>query len=111
MRALAGRNDLAENEQVANWNRLCAEHRIDELKVPDNALSLGAALVETLRFSHDMQRLAQMLSDGLKRFEQAASTIFPHAPQEEAAAGMRGLVSIGVFARTMPDDIPVMPAR
>lgn len=111
MRALAGLNDLAENEQVANWNRLCAEHRIDELKVPDNAPSLGAALVETLRFSHDMQRLAQMLSDGLKRFEQAASTIFPQAPQEEAAAGLRGLVSIGVFARPMSDDIPVLPAR
>lgn len=111
MSALAGLEGIDETEHIASWNRLCAEHHIEELKVPDTAASLGAALVETLRYTKDMQRLAQMLSGGLMRFEQAASHTFPQASSEEAAAGLRGLVSIGVFARPLPDDIPVLPAR
>lgn len=111
MNALAGLREGGESENVARWNKLCADHDIGELEVSESAASLGAELVDKLRVSKEMQQLAQVLGQGLLRFELAAEAIFPGTQPAESYAGLRGLVSVGMFARPRVDDIPVLPAR
>ena len=109
--ALAGLKENVQGDEVARWNKLCAEHDVRELEVPDSATALGAELVDKLRASKEMQQLAQVLGHGLLRFELAAEAIFPGTLPTESSAGLRGLVSLGMYARPRPDDIPVLPAR
>lgn len=110
-RVLDAVHQLPEDSQVLEWNAACAREGLQDLQVPGTAKALGPELVQTMRSCADVQSVARTLQDGLQLVGTVAEKVFPGPDTAERLEGLRGIVSLGVFARPETDDPPVLPAR
>jgi hypothetical protein len=95
-----------------DWNRLCARAGVEAGKVPEDGSGLGSALVAHFGSNQEMRRAANVLTEGVRHFESAATAVFtPDKSGASAADALAGLVTVGLLCRSDPTEFPLLPAR
>ncbi|HVU16613.1 MAG TPA: DEAD/DEAH box helicase [Candidatus Didemnitutus sp.] len=100
---------------AAAWNRqletvgLSKADR-ERLLLQEN-LSAGAQLAEKMSLCREMRAIAAIFAsgDGAVPFSKLAADLFGNDPH--AAAGLSGLISIGIRSRRTENEFPLIPAR
>lgn len=94
-----------------SWNTIVRNLGLEGLAIQGTHRDLGSGLLNLVSGTIEARKLAQILANGLVRFEQAASDLFPEASPAKRHAALRGLVALGVLAKTDSADFPLLPAR
>ncbi|MEN3951261.1 DEAD/DEAH box helicase [Iodidimonas sp. SYSU 1G8] len=95
-----------------DWNTEIEEADLPgSLLLDEFATDLGSGLLEKFQRNVEVRRTEAMLRDGRKRYDEVARQIFPNAEFQTAYAALAGVISVGVTARSAPDDFALLPAR
>ncbi|MDC0267835.1 DEAD/DEAH box helicase [bacterium] len=93
-----------------HWNEMVVEAEADCLLDEDNALK--PALCDYFAGDSNVQKVAKLLAvEKFIPFRRLASELFPGIELSAAEEGLKGMISVGAFAREDEFSYPLLPAR
>ncbi len=105
---------LDHTEQIARWNSQSEKLNLPVGNLDEDGRTLPQLLCDHLAQEESMRMVSQVLSEQkLQAHADLARIIFGGDTEDEEKAGnaLKGLVSLGAFARENPKTFPLLPAR
>ncbi|MDB4353814.1 DEAD/DEAH box helicase, partial [Akkermansiaceae bacterium] len=97
-------------EQAKVWTESLTSHR-EKLGCSESE-SLSARLASALSEEKNIRLTSKLLADHANmRFEDLAAQLFPNDEKAVRVKALRGLISLGAFARQSENGFPILPAR
>lgn len=101
---------LPSTEQAKSWSDSLSSHQ-EKLNCPETE-SLSARLASALSEEENIRLTSQLLAENANlRLENLAAQLFPNDEPRHRIEALRGLISLGAFARETEKGFPILPAR